>query len=322
MNQTGVSKLATLTKLTSLSLGGLDLSDDALAGLLRTMTCLRKLNISRCADAGDATMRALSATCSESLEDLCLAYTNVSDEGLLQSLPALSRLRRLDLDSCSVGDSGLAALSSLHSLSCIDLSDTGAGSVAMSALARLPVISQVNLSFTDINDFALQRLCKATSLRSLNLDSRTVTDAGLVHVARLPHLEILDLFGATISDAGCAHVARAKSLRSLELCSGAVTDAGVAKLSELRGLRHLSVAQNFRVGNGCIPSLMKLTCLTALNLSDCRVSGPAVVTLGCLPHLQVLCLAGTRVRQAAVEKLQAMNVNLEVKGVKLPDKYH
>jgi len=54
---------------------------------------------------------------------------------------------------------------------------------------------------------------------------------------------------------------------------------------------------------------------------QCRVSTSAVVTLGCLPELQVLCLADTRVKPFAVEKLQAMNRNLEVKGVKMPEKH-
>lgn len=124
----------------------------------------------------------------------------------------------------------------------------------------------------DVNDFGLQRLCKATTLRRLNLDSRHFTDAGLVHVARLPRLETLDLFGAQVTDAGCAVLANATTLTSLEVCSGAVTDAGVAKLAELASLRHLSLAQNFRVGNGAIPALMRLSHLTALNLSQVRSS--------------------------------------------------
>lgn len=53
--------------------------------------------------------------------------------------------------------------------------------------------------------------------------------------------------------------------------------------------------QNYRLGNGAVGHLLKLNELTALNLSQSRVTSQAVVALGCLPKLQV-CSAGT-VRQ-------------------------
>lgn len=45
--------------------------------------------------------------------------------------------------------------------------------------------------------------------------------------------------------------------------------------------------QNSRLGNGAIGHLLKLNELTALNLSQSRVTSEAVVALGCLPKLQV-----------------------------------
>lgn len=49
--------------------------------------------------------------------------------------------------------------------------------------------------------------------------------------------------------------------------------------------------QNYRLGNGAVGHLLKLNELTALNLSQSRVTSQAVVALGCLPKLQV-CSAG------------------------------
>ena len=44
--------------------------------------------------------------------------------------------------------------------------------------------------------------------------------------------------------------------------------------------------QNYRLGNGAVSHLLKLNELTALNLSQSRVTSQAVVALGCLATLQ------------------------------------
>jgi hypothetical protein len=191
----------------------------------------------------------------------------------------------------------------------------------MPLVGRLPRLRRLNLSFTAVGDAGLRHVAAARALTALNLDSRLFTDAGMEHVALLPALQVLDLFGAAVTDAGCAALGRCRALRRLELCSGVVTDAGVATLCSspaLAALRHLSLAQNHRVGNAAIPALMRLGQLTSLNLSQSRVTGGAAVTLGCLPALRVLSLAGTRVRAEAVDKLQALNGELEVLGVRRP----
>lgn len=46
-----------------------------------------------------------------------------------------------------------------------------------------------------------------------------------------------------------------------------------------------------------------------------RVTGSAVVALGCLPSLETLALAGTKVKAGAADKLASINPNLEVTGV-------
>lgn len=109
------------------------------------------------------------------------------------------------------------------------------------------------------------------------------------------------------------------SLKSLEICGGGISDTGVARLTTLNKLKHLSLGQNYRVTNASIQHVLKLPQLTALNLSQCRVTSNTVVALGCLPNLQVLALHGTRVKPVAVEKLRAMNGDLEVLGIGYPD---
>ncbi|KAH7623687.1 hypothetical protein NADE_008510 [Nannochloris sp. 'desiccata'] len=343
LTDVGVSKLSSLIELTCLSLAGVSMQDSAAAELLPCFPKLKSLNLSRCVNVGDATLHALahlgdstsssftygkksSSTSSReslslSLEELDLSYTSISDEALFSILPRLLRLKKLSLDSCSLlTDTSLKQLSSLQDLESLDLSDTAATNISMVAISRLPRIVNLNLSFTQVNDWGLERVSKASTLKRLNLDSRHVGDRGIGFISQLPNLEVLDLFGAGVTDAACAFLAKATSLTSLEICSGVVTDTGVSHVSSLPKLRHLSLSQNWRVSNAAIPALMRLRGLTALNLSQTRVTSSAVVTFGCLPDLQVLALAGTKVKPPAVEKLHSMNPDLEVRGVAMPNK--
>lgn len=147
LTDTGVAKLSTLTGLVALSIGGLSVADATLAGLLRAMPYLRRLDLERCTEAGDTTLRALAAT-GPPLEELSLAYTNMSDDVFKVALPRLRRLRRLDLDSSGVGDAGVQGLAGLPDLEVLDLSDTGVTNAGMLVVGMLPFIAQVNLSFT------------------------------------------------------------------------------------------------------------------------------------------------------------------------------
>jgi Leucine-rich repeat (LRR) protein len=315
LTDVGLGALTALSGLTSISLGGLNVRDSALAEVFRCLNQLRQVDLERCGRAGDGMLQVLAAA-APMMESLCLSYTLVTDDGMEGAIPHMPHLRRLELESCAIGDDSVKRIASgCSKLECLDLSDTEVGSAGVAALGRLRCLEQINLSFTDVGDWGLEQLARCTTLKRVNLDSRHVGDVGVAHISSLPNLEVLDLFGAAVTDVGCGSIARATSLKSLEVCSGAVTDAGVRHLRTLTGLRHLSLSQNWKVGNSSIPTILNLSGLTALNLSQSRVTSSAVVSLGCLPDLLVLSLAGTRVRRAAVEKLQSMKSDLEIRGV-------
>lgn len=327
MTDVGISLLESLTAITSLSLGGIHVSDDVAAKVIGAMPCLRSLNLERSNGIGDATLCALSAV-APPLQELDLSYTDISDSALASLFAKVPMLQRLTLDSCSITDEALLSMHQLlPQLSVLDLSDTLITNRCMQSIGKLPSLDQLDLSFTEVNDHGVQSLCMhAASLRALNLDSRSFTDAAMKWVALLPRLEVLDLFGAQITDVGCCYLTmgpRLPPLRSLEVCSQNITDVGVAKLSALKDLRHLSLAQNCRVTNEAFAHIVKLQHLTALNLSDCRVTSKGVLSkchgLHKLKDLRVICLSGTRVRADAGVKLMEMNTELEIIGLNLPD---
>lgn len=57
----GVRALLRLTALTSLGMGGLAVSDGAVARLLRVLPLLRVLSLERCSRVGDGAVEALAA---------------------------------------------------------------------------------------------------------------------------------------------------------------------------------------------------------------------------------------------------------------------
>lgn len=308
----GLAHLHRLSSIHTLSLAGTRVGDNALAALLCQLSHLQALNLERCTLAGDAALASLGQHASQ-LKELCLGYTAVSDGGL-RHLSNLTQLQVLRLGTCLVGDQGLAVLSRLTQLRKLDISDTSASNDVMPAVAGMLQLECLNLSFTAVNDSGLKWLRGLAQLRCLNLDSRLFSDVGMLSLAQLTSLQCLDLFGARISDVGCASISKLTDLRQLEVCGGGLTDGGVAHLAALSRLEHLSVAQNYRVGNRCLPHLIKLNELTTLNLSQCRVTSNSVVALGCLPKLQTLALYETRVQPFAVDKLRAANPELVVQG--------
>lgn len=77
----------------------------------------------------------------------------------------------------------------------------------------------------------------------------------------------------------CWRCRRLTNLESLELCGGALTDQGVDLLSTLTNLQSLSLAQNTRISDLSLLALSRLSALTALNLTQSRVTGNGILTL-------------------------------------------
>ncbi|CAN1289990.1 F-box/LRR-repeat protein 14 [Linum perenne] len=311
----GVSLLRGLQKIVILNLEGCNVSTaclDSLAALVN----LAYLNLSRCglSDEGCEKLSVffLSKKLNyfglekpaelKKLRVLSLAFNNITD-AILAHLKGLKYLESLNLDSCKIGDEGLANLSGLP-LKSLELSDTEVGSSGLRHLSGLTQLESLNLSFTLVTDSGLRRLSGVTSLRSLNLDARQITDAGLAALTSLTELAHLDLFGARISDTGTNCLRYFKNLQSLEICGGGITDAGVKNIKDLSRLTVLNLSQNSNLTDKTLEMISGLEELVSLNVSNSLISNKGLQHLKPLKNLRSLTLESCKVTAAEIRKLQ------------------
>lgn len=229
---TNISALAGLTKLTSLDLGGTQVSDlSALSGL----SGLAILNLKHTKVSDLAPLFGLSG-----LTSLDLTFTRVSE---LSALSGLSELTSLNLSSTVVSD--LSALSGLSALTSLDLSRTQFSD--LSALSGLSGLTSLNLSSTAVSD--LSALSGLSGLTFLNLSDTRVSD--LSALSGLSGITSLGLSDTKVSD-----------LSALSGLSGltelSVSYTKVSNLAALNGMSRLTLLDLSGTGVSDISFLLYL----------------------------------------------------------------
>lgn len=207
--------LAACKDLTSLSLAGIPVTDEALADIAG-LTALRKLTLSK---------------------------TRITDEGLRQ-LDKLAALQSLDLGSTRINGSGLESLSGLAGLKHLYVDHCRLTDAALPTVARHAPLETLVLSYnTLLTDRGLGALADLKELRRLDLAGTGVTDTLADPIAKYEQLTRLDLSGTKVTDAMLSPLANHKHLEKLYLHSTRVTDGGVSGLSQVRTLKQLDVGQ-------------------------------------------------------------------------------
>jgi len=136
---------------------------------------------------------------------------------------------------------------------------------------------------------------EAAALTTLDLRGAAITDADLALIATLPSLQTLNLSGTAVTDAGLAYLRNSPQLSVLDLRGTQVTGAGVGQLPALA--------------------------LTALHLTDTKVTGEALHWLPPMPNLQTLKLNRLAFGDDAVGDLALFPAvrHLELDGTALSD---
>ena len=264
---------------------------------------LRELSLEATRVTGRAGVLVAGAFAS-SLVGFNAAFTEMSDDGA-RSMRDMSALRRVNLDSCPVGDGAARALSNLPSLESVTLADTDVGNDGVEALARRATrLTHLDLGHTLVDDDGVEHLLLLKhTLRVLSLDSRLISDRGVKRIADLRSLESLDLFAADVTDAGVGALREMRALKSLEMCGGRVTDVGVARVARFcENLETLNLGQNAAVTDaGAAAVAASLKKLTALNLTGSGVTDAGAKKFAALKNLTTLALKECRgvTREAA-----------------------
>ena len=196
----GLVHLSKLKQLQELDLNGCSkLSSQALSVALGELVYLSSLDVSY----NPGILRSSWQGNINALKSLELNYSAVRDSHLSR-LKHLPMLEELNLDSCLIGDWGIA-----------HLADNDV----------VPNLTSLDLADTDISDFAMQKIAQFEHLKSLSLFYCNISNAGLRHLSSMKKLEVLNLDSREIGDDGLRYLRHLK-LKSLDLFSGRVTDLG------------------------------------------------------------------------------------------------
>jgi len=278
--------LEKLEHLTELDLNGcVRVNSERLGDALEKLVHLTSLDVSYC----PGILRSSWQGKIDALASLVLCYSSVRDSQLAH-LRDLPMLEELNLDSCLVGDWGVAHLvDAVPNLARLDLADTEISDAAMADIARLKRIRHLSLFYCNISNRGLRHIATMSSLEVLNLDSRDIGDRGIKYLRKLP-LKSLDLFSSRVT--GCFYLPEIKTLTSLELCGGGIADLGCAHIATITSLTSLNLSQNELITNQGAASLAALVNLKALNLSNTAVTSDALPFFAGLLKLQSLALYG------------------------------
>lgn len=287
----GVSHLAGLNKLESLSMYGIPFIDDqALTALFKNTPNLTHLNLGFCwGHKGEglvfpASLTHLKLIESKSLTDAAFerfpCKDNLIEANLFQCLKLTDRsIQSLDgakqIEKLNVGciraltNQSLEIIGGLRTLTHLNIGDndnfTDAGLEHLAGLKRLRSLNLWHLR--GVTGSGLSPVAKLTDLVELNLaDCANLEDKGVITIATLPALEHLYLDNCTrLTDSAIAALAGHKRLKELTL-SGCeqLTDASAHQLATIRSLAYLDLRGCHELSDSAVAKLRA-------KLPGCRV---------------------------------------------------
>lgn len=209
-----VERIARLTELEELVIGGKHITDK---GIARLADCRK-------------------------LRHLTLFECPFTDKGLAE-LGRLDALERLEIFNAKLTTSGLSSLNKLTRLENLRFSRVSPGDAHMdlSGLVNLrSLIIGSGFSGPPLRDADLACLANLKNLQSFQMDfCRGIGDAGLAHLAGLTRMTRLSI-GGNLTDAGLAHLAAMDHLQSLTI-AGNITEQGILQLAKNQALGTIDV---------------------------------------------------------------------------------
>lgn len=258
--------------------------------------------------------------------EIALRAGDVDDEGFLNRVASLPRLRYLRLTADRLSPAMADALGALPRLRTLSIQQTGIAYMnqaasrrcleAIGTMTHLEYLDLLNVTGDSVSPECLEHLTNLKSLRvshgdwfSKSLDQQK-SDEWLAAIGQLSQLKFLELSGIALSTENLASLAGLKKLESLVLRGAANTDwsphkssrRGLGILPELARLKRLEL-HSFQVLSRDLRFFTALPQLESLYLEDMRFTSAGLADLRALQSLKELAIGGDLVSATVIEPL-------------------
>lgn len=291
--------------LTTLSISGMQCSDDQIEGICR-LTRLRSLSLKSCygkiinghifstvrerkGPMKTRPMRSLINLTELRLDNCTLSHETIKDISKLSQLKILS-LRGVPIDKME--RQVLPLLSDLTELVELDLSDTGLWQCIESwpdQFFELEKLTTLFISRNAIRPGQLNKIAKIPNLTRLVMNVCTAPLIELVEMARLTDVDI----------SGCCDLEYEKDETST------LDDEIVIKISRMDRLKRLILTDNETTSIGC-KELIKMVNLTELDLSRTKIDKRCMEDLCAIKSLEILRLSETNISGIGYMKISGL----------------
>jgi hypothetical protein len=147
---------------------------------------------------------------------------------------------------------------------------------------------------------------KPGDIQHLRVHDVPITENNLKTIAKMSGLTSLDLSFTDLNDSTFKYIAGMKNLKRLDLSSTLIRGLTLNQLKGLKNLTGLDLA-NTRTHDFAINTIVE-SCpnLERLNLAGTRITDQAILKIQNLKHLQKLKIAGTNISDKYIDKLMTL----------------
>lgn len=208
LSREDIRGIATLKKLESLQLGGVDEQVEWMAPSFAELP---------------------------NLEGLGLVNVTISPQSL-RHVFGMRQISNLNLYGATLDLSVMTQLAESENLKSLRLGNTNIDDASLAAVTRLRQIRDLDLSETQITDDGIASLANCESLELLNLSQTKITDETMRYLSRLPELKLLDISHTSVTNLGLEILGESDSLQEYSLLTSgtAIDEVELAKFRKNR----------------------------------------------------------------------------------------
>jgi internalin A len=248
----------------------------------------------------------------ETIRQLALYDTAVTDDGLVAFAARAKRLTGFHMSSSSVTDRGVCEILKSCPIANLQLHDAiGVTDAVGPLIASHPEIRELYLNGTSIGNKTAKAIEAMPNIWSFCAKGSRISDAGLASLGQMPKLSLVSLNSTLVKGHGLRHLSNLEGLHIyLDDCK--ICDEGTASsLSQMTRMRLLSLEKNDVTDEG-LEGIGACRRLEDLRLNDTGITDRTLDRIADLPNLEALRVSGTGVTRDRVARLMAASNEIRI----------